>query len=184
MREKKRGRVRTLVPCETAICRTKGEVKIDQERRRKERQRERERRRKKTYPDMQDPLIHHASRHSNRNLTPSPTPNLRPSLTRPNRLNSALRRSRHLTHTIRRSNGVIIPRLRRVLRRLRVLRVSRMMRVMRMTRPTRATPTNLADRIIRGHIRVDVDVDHALWQEDMARRDVRSRRLAGCRAVV
>lgn len=60
MREKKRGRVRTLVPCETAICRTKGEVKIDQERRRKERQRERERRRKKTYPDMQDPLIHHA----------------------------------------------------------------------------------------------------------------------------
>ena len=183
MREKKRGRVRTLVPCETAICRTKGEVKIDQERRRKERQREREKK-KKDISRYAGSIDTPRSRHSNRNLTPSPTPNLRPSLTRPNRLNSALRRSRHLTHTIRRSNGVIIPRLRRVLRRLRVLRVSRMMRVMRMTRPTRATPTNLADRIIRGHIRVDVDVDHAFWQEDMARRDVRSRRLAGCRAVV
>ena len=150
----------------------------------KEEQKKEREKKKKTHPDIQGPLIHHASRHSNRNLTPSPTPNLRPSLTRPNRLNSALRRSRHLTHTIRRSNSVIIPRLRRVLRRLRVLRVSRMMRVVRMTRPTRATRTNLADRIIRGHIRIDLDVDHALWQEDMARRDVRSRRLAGCWTVV
>lgn len=89
------------------------------------------------------------------NLTPPSTPSLRslPSLRSP------LTSPRNLTHRVRRTNMIVNPR---------PLRTPRPMRPM----PMRTRP-NLANRVIRRNMRVNVQIRHALRQRDIPCRQIR-----------
>jgi hypothetical protein len=179
MRREKESKI--LVPCSRARSRKEKSQETDQKRgwKRKEKMKRRHVQICRIQGCIQYTSLDH-NHHSNNNLTPPPT--------RPNSLHSALRRPRDLTHTIRRSNRLLKPRLRRMprplrMRMLRMFRMFRVMRMMRMSRSSRPTPPNLANRVIGSNIRIHIDINHTLGEKHMARGKMRFRRLARRRAV-